>query len=40
MFTQERYQYIIDKLSKEGKVLVKDLSNEFQMSESMIRKDP
>lgn len=39
MFTQERYQYIIDKLNKEGKVLVKDLSNEFQMSESMIRKD-
>ena len=39
MFTQERYQYIIDKLNNEGKVLVKDLSNEFQMSESMIRKD-
>ncbi|MGV8979891.1 DeoR/GlpR family DNA-binding transcription regulator [Clostridium sp.] len=39
MFIQERYTYILDILEKEGKVLVKDLSIQFKVSESMIRKD-
>ena len=39
MFIEERYKYILDLLEKNGKVLVKDLSKEFNISESMIRKD-
>lgn len=39
MFIEERYKYILDLLEKHGKVLVKDLSKEFDVSESMIRKD-
>ncbi|WP_315079863.1 DeoR/GlpR family DNA-binding transcription regulator [uncultured Clostridium sp.] len=39
MFIEERYKYILDLLEKSGKVLVKDLSKEFNVSESMIRKD-
>ena len=39
MFIQERYKYILDILEKDGKVLVKDLSLQFKVSESMIRKD-
>ena len=39
MFTEERYKYILDLLDSKGKVLVKDLSKEFNVSESMIRKD-
>lgn len=39
MFTEERYEYILNLLKKNGKVLVKDLSKEFNVSESMIRKD-
>ena len=39
MFIEERYKYILDLLDKEGKVLVKDLSKLFNVSESMIRKD-
>ncbi|MBK5242438.1 DeoR/GlpR family DNA-binding transcription regulator [Clostridium sp.] len=39
MFIQERYKYIIDILEENGKVLVKDLSLQFKVSESMIRKD-
>jgi DeoR/GlpR family transcriptional regulator of sugar metabolism len=39
MFIEERYKYILDLLEKDGKVLVKDLSKEFNISESMIRKD-
>jgi len=39
MFIQERHKYIIDILEKDGKVLVKDLSLQFKVSESMIRKD-
>ena len=39
MFIEERYRYILDLLEQNGKVLVKDLSQEFQMSESMVRKD-
>ncbi|RII33803.1 DeoR/GlpR transcriptional regulator [Clostridium chromiireducens] len=39
MFIEERHKHILDILQKEGKVLVKDLSTQFQVSESMIRKD-
>ncbi|AOR24391.1 DeoR/GlpR family DNA-binding transcription regulator [Clostridium taeniosporum] len=39
MFIEERYKYILDLLDKNGKVLVKDLSKKFNVSESMIRKD-
>ena len=39
MFIEERYKYILDLLDKDGKVLVKDLSVQFNISESMIRKD-
>ena len=39
MFIQERYKYILDLVEKDGKVLVKDLSLQFKVSESMIRKD-
>ncbi|MBU3090874.1 DeoR/GlpR family DNA-binding transcription regulator [Clostridium sp. CF011] len=39
MFIQERYKYILDLVEKDGKVLVKDLSIKFKVSESMIRKD-
>ena len=39
MFIQERYKYILDLVEKDGKVLVKDLSIQFKVSESMIRKD-
>ncbi|WP_143315426.1 DeoR/GlpR family DNA-binding transcription regulator [Clostridium sp. HBUAS56017] len=39
MFIEERYKHILDLLEKDGKVLVKDLSSQFQVSESMIRKD-
>lgn len=39
MFIEERYKHILDILEKDGKVLVKDLSIQFDVSESMIRKD-
>lgn len=39
MFIEERYKYILDLIEKDGKVLVKALSKEFNVSESMIRKD-
>lgn len=39
MFIEERHKYILDLLEKDGKILVKDLSNQFKVSESMIRKD-
>lgn len=39
MFIEERYNYILDLLNQDGKVLVKDLSKIFNVSESMIRKD-
>jgi len=39
MFIEERYKYILDLLEKDGKVLVKELSIQFKVSESMIRKD-
>ncbi|MDT8719365.1 DeoR/GlpR transcriptional regulator [Clostridium sp. 19966] len=39
MFIEERHKHILDLLEKDGKVLVKDLSAQFEVSESMIRKD-
>ncbi|MDS0526727.1 DeoR/GlpR family DNA-binding transcription regulator [Clostridium sp. SHJSY1] len=39
MFIEERRKQILDILEIEGKVLVKDLSIQFNVSESMIRKD-
>ncbi|WP_251861714.1 DeoR/GlpR family DNA-binding transcription regulator [Clostridium sp. Marseille-Q2269] len=39
MFAEERLEKIIDIINKEGKVLVKDLSEMFNVSEGMIRKD-
>ncbi|GFP75532.1 DeoR/GlpR family DNA-binding transcription regulator [Clostridium fungisolvens] len=39
MFIEERHKQILDLLENEGKVLVKDLSVQFGVSESMIRKD-
>lgn len=39
MFIEERHKHILDLLDNEGKVLVKDLSVQFEVSESMIRKD-
>ncbi|QAA32416.1 DeoR/GlpR family DNA-binding transcription regulator [Clostridium manihotivorum] len=39
MFTEERHKHILDLLERDGKVLVKDLSTLFEVSESMIRKD-
>jgi len=39
MFIEERYKHILDLLEENGKVLVKDLSTQFKISESMIRKD-
>lgn len=39
MFIEERHQSIMDLLEQNGKVLVKDLSSIFNVSESMIRKD-
>ncbi|AQS10229.1 glycerol-3-phosphate regulon repressor [Clostridium saccharobutylicum] len=39
MFIEERHKQILDILERDGKVLVKDLSAQFQVSESMIRKD-
>lgn len=39
MFTKERHDAIIDKLRADGKVKVKELSNQFQVSEDCIRKD-
>lgn len=39
MFIEERHKHILDLLERDGKVLVKDLSTQFEVSESMIRKD-
>lgn len=39
MFIEERHKHILDLLERDGKVLVKDLSSQFKVSESMIRKD-
>ncbi|MEQ8156648.1 MAG: DeoR/GlpR family DNA-binding transcription regulator [Clostridiaceae bacterium] len=39
MFLVERHKHILELLERDGKVLVKDLSAQFGVSESMIRKD-
>lgn len=39
MFTEERHSEIINILKKEGKVVVKDLSLQFNVTEDCIRKD-
>ncbi len=39
MFIEERYKCILDELDKNGKIFVKDLSERFSISESMVRKD-
>lgn len=39
MFIEERHKHILDLLERDGKVLVKNLSTQFGVSESMIRKD-
>ncbi|MHC1681555.1 MAG: DeoR/GlpR family DNA-binding transcription regulator [Clostridiaceae bacterium] len=39
MFIVERHKHILDQIERDGKVLVKDLSEQFKVSESMIRKD-
>lgn len=39
MFAKERHQKIVSKLNKTGRVLVKDLAMEFDVSEDCIRKD-
>lgn len=39
MFVEERHDKIISKLNKDGKVKVKELSDEFNVTEDCIRKD-
>ncbi|WP_024615721.1 DeoR/GlpR family DNA-binding transcription regulator [Clostridium sp. Ade.TY] len=39
MFMEERLNEILELVKKNNKVLVKDLSNKFNVTESMIRKD-
>ena len=39
MFIEERHKCILDLLEQDGKIFVKDLSDRFNVSESMIRKD-
>ena len=39
MFKEERLEKILEIIEKKQKVLVKDLSERFDVSESMIRKD-
>ncbi len=39
MFAKERHQRIVSKVNKTGRVLVKDLADEFDVSEDCIRKD-
>lgn len=39
MFLEERYERIIDKVHDEGRVRVKDLAKEFNVTEDCIRKD-
>lgn len=39
MFLEERHQAILNLLNQHGKVMVKDLSLQFNVSDSMIRKD-
>lgn len=39
MFTEERHTLIMEKLKAEGRIAVKELSQEFMVSEDCIRKD-
>lgn len=39
MFVEERHQYILNRLSKVNKVLVNELSDKFEVSKDLIRKD-
>ncbi len=39
MFIEERHKCILESLEQDGKIFVKDLSERFNVSESMIRKD-
>lgn len=39
MFIEERHKCILELLEQHGKIFVKDLSERFNVSESMIRKD-
>ena len=39
MFVQERQNLILEELQENGKVLVKDLSERFQVTQDLIRKD-
>ncbi|MEQ8198349.1 MAG: DeoR/GlpR family DNA-binding transcription regulator [Clostridiaceae bacterium] len=39
MFAEERHQEILNILNKEGKIIVKDLSVKFDVTEDCIRKD-
>ncbi|NSA89988.1 DeoR/GlpR family DNA-binding transcription regulator [Clostridium beijerinckii] len=39
MFTEERLEQILNILNKHGRVKVKELSEQFNVSEGMIRKD-
>ncbi len=39
MFIEERHKCILELLEQDGKIFVKDLSERFNLSESMIRKD-
>lgn len=39
MSTAKRHQYILDKIKKEGHILVSDISKELSVSEVTIRKD-
>ncbi len=39
MFVEERHNLIISSLEKKGKIKVKDLSSEFNLTEDAIRKD-
>lgn len=39
MFLEERYEKILDKLKVQGRVAVKDLSKEFNVTQDCIRKD-
>ncbi|UEC20112.1 DeoR family transcriptional regulator [Clostridium septicum] len=39
MFAEERLEEILKLINKEGRIFVKDLSQKFNVSEGMIRKD-
>ena len=39
MLQQERHEQILARLNTEGKVKVKELANDFEVTEDCIRKD-